>query len=183
MECNWYIICTKQLQEKKVISALNKRGIKNYCPQVVMNNDATFKRTNEQPLFNSYVFAFINASEIPVVKSISKVINVMYWCNKEVIISNEEIEAIRLMTENYNNIKIQQTAIDTTACVSIFEETSNEIRSNFLAIKHLGLEVTLPSLGLKLIASGNRMQHNLDQIKTFISNIKNTANQQQLSFK
>lgn len=183
MECNWYIICTKQLQEKKVIATLNKRGIKNYCPQVVINNGANFRKTNEQPLFNAYVFAFINASELPAVKSIPKVINVMYWCNKEVIISSEEIEAIRLMTENYNNIKIQQTAIDITAPVSIFEETRNEIKSNFLAIKHLGIEVTLPSLGLKLIASGNRMQHNLDQIKTFISNIKNTTNQQNLSYK
>jgi transcription antitermination factor NusG len=183
MEQNWYIICTKQMQEKRVINALNKKGIKNYYPQVKLKTEESNKKNNEQPLFNAYVFAYLNSNDLPVVKAISKVINVMYWCNKEVVISNEEIEAIRLMTDNYNNIELQKTTVEMGAPLNIMEETCNEMRSNFLVIKHLGVAATFPSLGVKLIATGNKMQQNIDQIKTFIHRIKNSNVPLNLSFK
>ena len=165
MKRNWYLICTKKLQEKKVIESLTKKGIENYCPYTNMEKSlsASRKVTAHQPLFSSYVFVFISEDEITTVKKIPDVVNMVYWKTNPVIIDQEEIHAIRMMTGNYRSIKLEKTAVEIQEKVSIVEENTSSSNNQVLSIKHKGLTVTLPSLGYRMTAQRENMRNETPQ--------------------
>ena len=165
MKRNWYLICTKKLQEKKVIESLTKKEIENYCPYTNMEKSlsASRKVTSYQPLFSSYVFVFISEDEITTVKKITDVVNMVYWKANPVIIDQEEIHAIRMMTGNYRNIKLEKTAVEIQEKVSIVEENTSSSNNQVLSIKHKGLTVTLPSLGYRMTAQRENMRNETPQ--------------------
>ena len=69
MERNWYIICTKTKQEKKVLAGLKKRGIECFCPYAEMEMKNGVSTTMAwQPLFPTYVFVLITTIQIPSIK-------------------------------------------------------------------------------------------------------------------
>lgn len=161
MERNWYLICTKKLQEKKVIESLTKKGIENYCPYTNTEKSlsASRKTTAHQPLFSSYVFVFISEDEITTVKKIPDVVNMVYWKANPAIIDQEEIHAIRMMTGNYRSIKLEKTAVEIQEKVNIVEENTSSTSNQVLSIKHKGLTVTLPSLGYRMTAQRENMRN------------------------
>lgn len=165
MKRNWYLICTKKLQEKKVIESLTKKGIENYCPYTNMEKSlsASRKTTAHQPLFSSYVFVFISEDEITTVKKITDVVNMVYWKANPVIIDQDEIHAIRMMTGNYRSIKLEKTAVEIKEKVSIVEENTSSSNNQVLSIKHKGLTVTLPSLGYRMTAQRENMRNETPQ--------------------
>ena len=165
MKRNWYLICTKKLQEKKVIESLTKKGIENYCPYTNMEKSlsASRKVTAHQPLFSSYVFVFISEDEITTVKKITDVVNMVYWKANPAIIDQEEIHAIRMMTGNYRSIKLEKTAVEIQEKVSIVEENTSSSNNQVLSIKHKGLTVTLPSLGYRMTAQRENMRNETPQ--------------------
>lgn len=165
MKRNWYLICTKKLQEKKVIESLTKKGIENYCPYTNMEKSlsASRKVTAHQPLFSSYVFVFISEDEITTVKKITDVVNMVYWKANPVIIDQDEIHAIRMMTGNYRSIKLEKTAVEIQEKVSIVEENTSSSNNQVLSIKHKGLTVTLPSLGYRMTAQRENMRNETPQ--------------------
>ena len=152
MQRNWYLICTKKLQEKKVAESLTRKGIENYCPFTNMEKKISASRriTAHQPLFSSYIFVFITGEDIPLVKKITDVINMVYWKSAPAIIDPEEINAIRMMTGNYMNIVLEKTAVGVPEKISILEENTSSNDNTVLTIKHKGLCVTLPSLGYRM---------------------------------
>ena len=165
MKRNWYLICTKKLQEKKVIESLTKKGIENYCPYTNMEKSlsASRKVTSYHPLFSSYVFVFISEDEITTVKKITDVVNMVYWKANPVIIDQDEIHAIRMMTGNYRSIKLEKTAVEIQEKVSIVEENTSSSNNQVLSIKHKGLTVTLPSLGYRMTAQRENMRNETPQ--------------------
>ncbi len=154
MENNWYLICTKQFQEKKVAESLTKKGIENYCPftNVEKKLSACRKITAHLPLFSSYVFVHITEEEINSVRKIPNVINMVYWKSKPAVIDQQEINSIRMMTDNYSSIKLEKTPVGITEKVNIMEENTNNYDNSVLTIRHKGLTVTLPSLGFRMTA-------------------------------
>lgn len=172
MERNWYVICTKQLQEKKVTALLSKKGIENYCPFTsIERKEASRTMTALQPLFSSYVFACITEAEIPAIKKIPYIINTVYWKSKPVIINLEEISAIKIMVDNYSKIILKKIAISTNEKVDIVEESVTGYSNNLLSIKHKGLSITLPSLGYQMIAHRESLQQVATEKKTSIGNL------------
>lgn len=154
MERNWYLLCTKKQQEKKVTELLTKKGFENYCPftNKERNISASKKVTERQPLFSSYVFVHITEAEIGSVKNIPDVINTVYWKSNPVIVHQEEINTIKMMADSYNSIQLEKTIVGVTEKITVMEENSSNYDNSVLTIKHKGLSVTLPSLGYRMIA-------------------------------
>jgi len=76
MERNWYVICTAKKKEKKVVSILNKKGIENFCPFTIREIKNVSRSIKEYgPMFTSYVFVKVEASEL------SKLIKLPYVRN------------------------------------------------------------------------------------------------------
>ena len=160
MQRNWYVICTKRLQEKKVTDVLTKKGIENFCPLTRIEKyiSASKKMSAVQPLFSSYIFVFISRTEMSMVKKIPNVVNMMYWKSKPVIITVEEINSIKMMTSHYMSIRLEKTAVGLHEKIAVLEENSSD--NKLLSIKHRGLSISLPSLGYRITALRESKQGN-----------------------
>ena len=153
MERNWYVICTKQQQEKNAVKLLTKKGIENYCPFTnVEKKKGNRSSLQFQPLFNSYVFVFITKTEMETIKKMPYIINMVYWKSEPVTINEEEINAVRLMEENYMNIKLTKTNVSINEKINFVEKNSTGYNQHSISIKHQGLTISLPSLGYTMVA-------------------------------
>jgi len=158
MQRNWYLICTKKQKEKRVTELLTKKGIENYCPFTMCENKigGTKEVTIHQPLFKCYVFVNITEDQIQNIKQTPYILNVIYWKSKPAIISREEIGALKTMTENYQRIMVEKTAVGTMEKFHFKERNITTQHNNVFSIKHKGHVATLPSLGYKLSAQRER---------------------------
>lgn len=153
MKRNWYIICTKAKQENKVLARLAKKKIECYCPftnKLIKTGTQTSKEY--LPVFSSYVFAFISTTEIQSIKRIPNVINLAHWQSEPVIMTKEEIAAIKLMEDSYINIKLEKSAVSMVAEVAFVVESTTSYSNNLASIKTQGLKIMLPTLGYTMIA-------------------------------
>ena len=110
MQKHWHILYTKAKCEKKVSGILTKKKIKNFCPVNCryINGNSRVKLVYE-PLFSCYVFAYIDETEINLVKQLHDVINLVYWKGQAAIVQNEEIKAIRDFVSHHQNIKLERS--------------------------------------------------------------------------
>lgn len=153
MERNWYVICTRQRKEKKVASALSKKGYENFCPFTIKETKNVSRSRKEYgPLFTSFVFVHASKTELGKIQKIGYVINPLYWGSTPAVINSDEINAIRMMTDNYHSVALEKVAVNTTGKVSIVEKNITGISNNVVTVKHQGISVKLPTLGYALMA-------------------------------
>lgn len=151
MERNWYVICTQKKQEKKVMAQLNKKGIEYFCPYTNVVLKQVSRKTREYaPLFRTQVFVHTSAPELMMLTKIPGVINPLYWRSQPAIINPDEINAIRMLTENYHSIQVERSGINLTEKVRIVERSITSYNNRVMSVKHQGISVTLPSLGYTL---------------------------------
>ncbi|MEP7142903.1 MAG: transcription termination/antitermination NusG family protein [Ferruginibacter sp.] len=158
MTRNWYAVYTLPRREKKVASLLSRRGIKNYFPvNKIVSVNANNKKIGTEALFNSYVFVYINESEIGLVKRISGIVNFIYWLAKPAVIKWEEIEAVKQLTSAYHNIKLDKSAIDLDDTVRIIDDPVISFNENSASVTFQTLRIVLPSLGYTMIAERDKV--------------------------
>lgn len=152
MQKNWYIIYTKTKCEKKVAALLTKKKVENFCP--INNVQITHFRKNKllpQPLFNSYVFVFIEENEIFLLKHLENVIGLVYWKGRPAIISSAEIRIIKEFTNNHHNIRLERTRVNTNREARVIGEPGYNLDGRILRIKNQSLKVDLFSLGFTMV--------------------------------
>ena len=154
MERNWYLICTKNNQEKRVTELLTKKGIENFCPFTFKENKIgnTKRESIYGPLFNGYVFVQISQEQMPIVKKTPYIINFVYWKSKPAIVSPQEINAIRIMSENFESLKIEKTFVDTLDKFDCVEESVTSLENRVLTVKYKNIAAILPSIGFRISA-------------------------------
>ena len=159
MSRDWYIVYTSNRKEKKVVTALNQKKIKNYFPSNILKSaDSSGPQVTKKALFKTYVFVYISAAEIEFVKQIPGVINFLYWLNQPATIKKEEIEAIQLITSNYNNINVEKSAVNMQNDVSIVEYTLFNSKGISDAKKTKTLTIVLPTIGYTMKAEREPIQ-------------------------
>lgn len=98
-ESHWYVVYTKARNEKKVAQRLEER-FEVFCPLVTMVRKwSDRKKKVKEPLFRSYVFVKVTESERQEVLRTPGIVCFVYWIGKPARVREEEIEAIRLFTE------------------------------------------------------------------------------------
>ncbi len=153
MSKDWYIINTISRREKNVVSTLNNKKITTYYP---LNNIIPLKSSTlplkRKSLFKSHIFLFISNDQIELVKQIPGVINFLYWLNEPAIIKREEIEAIQLITHQYNNIQIERSTVNQFNGVSLNEDNLFNTKGESPSKNIKTLTVILPTIGYTLRA-------------------------------
>jgi transcription antitermination factor NusG len=153
MQKNWYIIYAKPKTEKKVAAALSKRKIENFIP--LNSRTVTVfrkKKIQQQPLFQSYLFVYIHESEIPRIRTIDGVINLVYWKNKPATVSKDEIHVIKEFVANYTDIKTEKISVNTNEPAMAVDHSKSSRFGNILVIKNTIAKVKLPSIGFSIVA-------------------------------
>lgn len=179
---DWYIVYTSNRKEKKVVTSLTQKKIKNYFP---LNNvrppESLNQQVVEKALFKSYVFVCISAAEFNLVKQIPGVINFLYWLDKPAIIQKEEIEAIQLITAAYSNISVEKSGVNLQNEVIIIEDTVLSNKGDSVKKNINTLTVILPTLGYTLKAEREpdkalvldvEMQESVDTFKNMRAYLK-----------
>lgn len=157
MERNWYVICTTKNKEKKVASALAKKGYENFCPFTIKETKNVSRSRKEYgPLFNSFVFVNVSTAELGKIQKMSCVVNPLYWGAAPAVINNDEINAIKMMTGNYSTVVLEKVAVNAKDKVSIVEKSITGISNNIVTVKHEGISVKLPALGYSLTAERSK---------------------------
>ncbi|MFT3679314.1 MAG: transcription termination/antitermination NusG family protein [Ferruginibacter sp.] len=161
MERHWYVLCTKNKQEKKVAAALTKKGIESYCAFTGTEVKNGSQKTRQLvPLFKSFVFVHISKTTIPALLKTAGVVNLAYWKSKPVVVSAEEIDAIKLMEENYQHIQLNKVPVSLDKKMYVQKESITDFGGTVVSIKHKGLIITLPTLGYQMVARVQREQLN-----------------------
>ncbi|MEO8764892.1 MAG: UpxY family transcription antiterminator [Ginsengibacter sp.] len=153
MQSNWYAVYTKPNCEKKVASLFTRRKIENFCP-VNCRKINSFRRTKILlgPLFKSYVFVNIAPAEIESLRQTDGIISILYWMGEPAIIKQDEIDAIKEFTGDYQNIELERTQVNMHDIARVVDGPSYSMEGNVFAVKNKTLKVSLPSLGYIMIA-------------------------------
>jgi len=107
MPRRWYVIYTRPRWEKKVDELLKLQGITSYCPvRKVKNKWADRVKEVELPLFNSYVFVFINPREELKVRVTLGVMNFVYYMGKPAQVRPSVIDDIKHCLEIFPDTEV-----------------------------------------------------------------------------
>lgn len=103
----WYVLYTKPRNEKKVAQRLYEKNYETYCPVVETLRIWSDRRKKiKVPLFTSYVFVRLEEAERVAILGDPGVLNFVFWLGKPAIIRDEEIEAIRFLTCEVQDVEV-----------------------------------------------------------------------------
>ena len=151
MQKHWYIIYTRPQFEKKVAGSLTKKKIENFLP-VRKIKSSRWKKVLYEPLFGSYVFAHIQEDAVNQLKQIDGAVSLVYWKGHPAIIKDDEINAIRKLTDGYYDITLVRSEVNMDGEVSFIDGAAYNIDGKVLSVKNKSIKINLPTLGYVMIA-------------------------------
>jgi transcription antitermination factor NusG len=106
----------------------------------------------EEPLFKSYLFVHIPASEQNAVRMVSGVLNVVYWLGKPAVVKQVEIDRVKRFLNEYDNITVELLDLRPDDNVVIRSGILMDKKAKVLRTLGNRVEVAIESLGYKLVA-------------------------------
>ena len=150
----WLVVYTKPRWEKKVHTALLKKGIEAYCPlNKVRRKWSDRMKTIEEPLFKSYVFVKVEVKEMTDVRFVDGVLNYVYWNGKPAIVREEEIVEIKKFLSEYEDVEV--SSIELKPADAVVLNTGVLMGETGRVLRVMGnntVEVRIDSLGFILTA-------------------------------
>jgi len=81
------------------------------------------------------------------------VINLLYWLGAPAVINEAEINAIKELTDDYQNVGLEKLSVNSNVTERNIYHSSYEMEGNVLAVKNKTIKINLPSLGYAMIAT------------------------------
>lgn len=152
-EKHWYALYTKPRWEKKVNELLERKGFTSYCPlNKVRRKWSDRTKIVYQPLFPSYVFAYLNEEEKTKVRMVDGVVNFVYYLGKPAVIRDQEIDLIKRFLGDYENVETQQIDLSEGQRVRIKTGVLTNKEGLVVRIEHNRAFVYIESIGIELTA-------------------------------
>ncbi|MEJ7736453.1 MAG: UpxY family transcription antiterminator [Chitinophagaceae bacterium] len=150
---HWYAIYTRPRWEKKIVEALTRKKIENYCPlNRAVRQWADRKKVVYNPLFTSYVFVRVSELEHLAIKQTYGVLSFVHWLGKPAVIKDEEIDTIKRFLLEYHHIKLEKVRVNVHDKVKITSGPLMMKEGEVLEVRNRSVKVFLPSLGYAMIA-------------------------------
>ena len=103
----WLVIYTRPRWEKKVDAMLQLQGITSYCPlRKTRHQWADRSKEVALPLFNSYVFVYIDPREELKVRSTLGVVNFVYYMGKPAQVRAEVMEQLKKCIDTCSDLEV-----------------------------------------------------------------------------
>ncbi len=104
----WYAVSTRSRHEKKVALQLAEKGIETYLPVIkTVRQWSDRKKIVDIPLITCYVFVRIDYDDHLEVLKTAGVVRFLMFQNQPAYVQDKEIENLRILTENSENVKVQ----------------------------------------------------------------------------
>lgn len=148
----WYVACTAMQQELKAARWLMKKGMESYCP--VMSRIDPKGKINSSPLFQNLVFVYSNPGGIAAIVKRPLIVSMYYWMADPVVVTDDEIGAIRQVTSGYSRIELQKIPVNPGGGLIVESQYNNQHQSDSSGFHHPAVNILLPSLGYQIKATG-----------------------------
>lgn len=159
----WYALYTKPRWEKKVASQLEKQEFTIYCPVMkVQRQWSDRKKTVIEPVFRGYIFIHCITEKLWESLATNGVVNVVRYLGKPAIIRDEEIDTIKKFLDEFENIEVQNIALEPASRVRIRSGVMMNYEGIIVEVYGNRAVVKIDSLGLQLSAQFDR--GNLERI-------------------
>lgn len=97
----WFAIYTKSRSEKKVFERLNDAGHESFLPLITeVRQWSDRKKKVKSPLIKSYVFVKVKKKSLVPIYSIPGVVTVLQYLGKPAIVTEVEINNLKILTNN-----------------------------------------------------------------------------------
>jgi transcription antitermination factor NusG len=105
---HWLAFYVRPRHEKTVAERLRENGIEVFCPLVCMKVrwSDRWKKVHK-PLINGYVFACLTEAERRHVIEDPGILSTVFWNGRPALIRDEEIEIMRLLLREGENVKME----------------------------------------------------------------------------
>ncbi len=101
------VVYTRSNWEKKTDQLLKDKGIISFCPSVSEKRKwADRYKTVSTPLFKSYLFVQVSATDQFKVKQTAGIIDFVQHCGKPVLVDDSEITRVKEIVSSYTNLDI-----------------------------------------------------------------------------
>ena len=119
---NWYAVFTASRAEKRVKERLEQAGIENYLPvrAVEFVRDGQ-KRRLEIPVITGCIFVRVSEVNLPSVLSIWGVIALLQEKQVPVVISDEQLDSLRILNERAEMIEVVNGKIPVGSGVRVIQ--------------------------------------------------------------
>lgn len=157
MQKSWYVLYTKPDCEERVLGVLTKRLMECFYPVNYKKVSARRKsKTVIEPLFNSFVFVRASKDQIELLGRIENVINLVYWKNEPVVVTEGEIELLKELNSFRSQVQVEKLKRGTNSN-SNSDPFSPQIVSSqrTLLVKSRIVKIEIPSLGVGLTLQVN----------------------------
>ena len=153
-EKKWYAVYTKPRWEKKVHSLFTEKGLVSYCAlNKVRKRWSDRIKLVEEPLFKSYVFVQVHEQQQLQVRTVSGVLNFVYWNGKPAVVKEQEIDTIRKFLNEYEDVEVKPTNLRANQAVMVKRGLLMNNTGRIRRLMNNKVEVVIESLGYTLVAS------------------------------
>lgn len=104
---NWFAIYTKSRSEIKVYKRLSDAGYESFLPLITeIRQWSDRKKKVETPLIKSYIFVKVKKKDLVSIYNIPGVVTVLKHLGKPAIVTETEINNLKILTNNNEAVKI-----------------------------------------------------------------------------
>ncbi|MCG8306758.1 MAG: UpxY family transcription antiterminator [Cytophagales bacterium] len=119
---NWYALHTRPRNEKKVTERLAEQGFEVFCPLIkTLRQWSDRKRKVQVPMFPSYIFCRITEKDRNRLLQDPGVMNFVFWLGKPAVVREEEIAAIKKISEIGEEVRVASERLKKGKQVKISE--------------------------------------------------------------
>ena len=132
---NWYAVFTASRAEKRVKERLEQAGIENYLPmrEVEFVRDGLVKRL-EVPVITGCIFVRVSETNLPSVLSILGVIALLKEKQGPVVISDEQLDSLRILNENAESLEVVNTGWPVGTTVRVMQGELAGVRGELIEV-------------------------------------------------
>lgn len=160
---SWYALYTKPRWEKKVAALLDEQGFENYCPVTKsIRQWSDRKKIVYDPVFRGYVFIHCTEKQLWDSLKIPGVLHPVRYLGKPAIIRDKEIQTIKKFLNEFEEVAVENTAIEKSTRVRIKSGVMMDYQGLVLEVFGSKAIVKIQSLGLQLSARFDKK--NLEKI-------------------
>lgn len=147
----WYAVYTRPHYEAKLAQTLAHKKIDCFCPYTRSFNSRSRKNARV-PLFPSFVFIQTTEKQLKTVRSISGIVNVVYWLDKPVVIRDADMAALADFTARYANIQVEKIPVAPMEMTDLVHQKRVEASADQRDPLRSVVKLLLPTLGFALRA-------------------------------
>lgn len=132
---NWYAVFTASRAEKRVKERLEQAGIENYLPmrEVEFVRDGLVKRL-EIPVITGCIFVRVSETNLPSLLSIGGVIALLKEKQTPIVISDEQLDSLRILNENAESLEVVNTGWPVGTSVRVMQGELAGVRGELIEV-------------------------------------------------